>query len=219
MVILGTHFVNRCLKKNFAPVKTGLFLVLMETSNNKYFHFWMIQTSPFSHSSWKKNIWGLLWQKFTEWVCALIFTDIALLCSIGSECSVSKNGNKHYLGLCFTSTFYLQTTVSLFFPPRHLWAQPYTRKPPWASCPIPHGCLWKLGIRAVTAILWTKVVKGAFQGQKRSEGWVMIPLWEVLIPVALPKTLVFADFALIFSGTAHCCFSDYLTLFSGAQVG
>lgn len=108
--------------------------------------------------------------------------------------------------------------VSLFFPPRHLRAQPYTRTPHWALFPIPHGCLWQLGNTAATSILWTEVVKGAFQSQKKSKDWVMIPLWECLIPVTLPTLLVFADFTLIFSGTSHCHFSDYLTLFPGPQV-
>lgn len=185
----------------------------------------MIQTSPFSQRSWKRNIWGLLWQKFIEWTSALhtlIFTDIALLCSVGrSSDMVSALG----LGMTtfFGSMFYQDLLhpnyrVSLIFLARHLWAQPYTRTHHWALSPIPHGCLWKLGNTAATPILWNEVVKRAFQGQKISEDWVMIPLWQGLIPVILPTLLAFADFALIFSGTAHCCFSDYLTLFPGAQV-
>lgn len=57
-------------EKRFCFSKNGIISRSDGNIKHEYFHFWVIQTSPFSQRSWKRNIWGLLSQKFTEWAPA-----------------------------------------------------------------------------------------------------------------------------------------------------
>lgn len=153
-------------------------------------------------------------------VHTLIFTDIALLCSIGSSSEMVSV-------LCVrmaTNTLWIYVLpvpnyrVSIFFSSQASLSTALHQDTSLGVVPRSSWLPVGAGNTSATSILWTEVVKGAVQGQKIAEDWVMIPLWECLISVTLPTLLVFADFTLIFSGTARRRFSDYLTLFPGAQV-
>lgn len=119
---IGSTLCKQMFEKGLCSCKNGIISRSDGNIKNEYFHFWVIQTSPFSKRSWKRNIWGLLSQKFTEWASAPR-TDFhrhnsAVLYSSSSDgvsVLLSRNGNKHSLDLCFIRTFYIQTTEFPYF--------------------------------------------------------------------------------------------------------